>query len=305
MSKPLEVSLSDYIKHISPHDLLDEEFAIFEINEAKNSGLSSISFPVRIDAYSILIVCKGEMSISVDYLAHHIKKDMVMEVLNHQIIDSVSHSPDLKGYHILISKDFLLDILKMIRHLLPPFPVRPRRLNPSNLLEERDLSLILDTIARVRRRMIQNDHFCLKGVIKNEMSLFLLDLVNAVVKKQDISKVQPYEITHKEEIMVGFVRLLVKHCKEKHEVSFYSTELCITPEYLSRVLKKYSGKTANKWIDHAIITEAKILLRSPEYTIQKVSELLSFSELSSFSKFFKKNTGQSPLDYKNSIKTKL
>ena len=56
-----------------------------------------------------------------------------------------------------------------------------------------------------------------------------------------------------------------------------------------------------KWISDALISEAKILLRKPDINIQQISEELHFGEQSSFSKFFKKHTGVTPVEYRNTI----
>lgn len=100
---------------------------------------------------------------------------------------------------------------------------------------------------------------------------------------------------------MNFVQLLVEKGREWHEVADYSTELCVTPVYLSRILKNLSGKSAIDWIHEARIAEAKILLRKTDRTIQDVADILYFSDQSAFGKFFKKRTGISPLEYKKSL----
>ena len=62
-------------------------------------------------------------------------------------------------------------------------------------------------------------------------------------------------------------------------------------------------KSAAKWIINAVITEAKILLREPDKTINQIAIELNFPDQSTFGKFFKRNTGLSPLEYKKGEKT--
>ncbi|WP_163310011.1 helix-turn-helix domain-containing protein [Dysgonomonas sp. 521] len=89
------------------------------------------------------------------------------------------------------------------------------------------------------------------------------------------------------------------NCVKEHKVEFYANKLFVTPQYLSLVLKNTSGKTAYQWIVDGIITESKILLKDVDSTIQQISENLYFPDSSSFSKFFKKQTGVSPFKYRN------
>jgi AraC-like DNA-binding protein len=92
---------------------------------------------------------------------------------------------------------------------------------------------------------------------------------------------------------------LAKSDKKKHSLKFYADSLFITPKYLIQTIKKSSGKTPGKLIDEAIVAEAKMLLRDPEHTIASVSEHLQFSDQASFSKFFKKNTGITPVSFRS------
>ena len=62
----------------------------------------------------------------------------------------------------------------------------------------------------------------------------------------------------------------------------------------------YTSKSANKWIDDALIVEAKILLKAPQATVQQVADMLHFSDQSTFGKFFKKHMGISPMEYRKS-----
>ena len=87
------------------------------------------------------------------------------------------------------------------------------------------------------------------------------------------------------------------------EVTFYADKLCVTSDYLSKVVREYDGQSAAKWIINAVITEAKILLREPDKTINQIARESNFPDQSTFGKFFKRNTGLSPLEYKTGEKT--
>jgi AraC-like DNA-binding protein len=63
------------------------------------------------------------------------------------------------------------------------------------------------------------------------------------------------------------------------------------------VVRAQSGHTASEHIDNFIITEAKQLIRSKQYTILQISEMLNFTCQSFFGRYFKKHTGFSPTAY--------
>ena len=92
---------------------------------------------------------------------------------------------------------------------------------------------------------------------------------------------------------------MVQHDKVQHNLKFYADSLFITPKYLIHAIKNASGKTPGKLIDEAIIAEAKLLLMDYDNSISYIAEHLHFSDQAAFSKFFKKNTGITPVSYRS------
>jgi AraC-like DNA-binding protein len=79
-----------------------------------------------------------------------------------------------------------------------------------------------------------------------------------------------------------FMQLLDRNFKNERKNRILCFRLCITPKYLSTLVKKLSGKTAAEWINGLIIMEAKHLLKYSGTTIQEVSEYLNFPNSRSF-----------------------
>ena len=149
---------------------------------------------------------------------------------------------------------------------------------------------------RIERNIERTEHAWQRDIIMNELRGFLLEM-NNIVYQANRGNVSPNPPS-RNLLLFLFIQLLNKHCRTEHSVSFYAGELCITPEYLSRIMKSFSGKTVNQWISEALIRESEILLRNPDLTIQQVADMLNFSDQSSFGKFFKKHRDISPLAFK-------
>ena len=88
-----------------------------------------------------------------------------------------------------------------------------------------------------------------------------------------------------------------KYYKHERNINFYADLLCITPKYLSKLIYKVSGYYAGDHIDHYVIAEAKQLVRSRNFSIMQISEMLNFTSQSYFGRYFKKATGYSPMQY--------
>ena len=99
-------------------------------------------------------------------------------------------------------------------------------------------------------------------------------------------------------IFARFIQLVNQHCRQQHQVSYYADRMCLTERYLGTVIRQTSGTTAKEWIDRALITQAKVLLRHSDKSVVQISEDLNFPNPAFFSKYFKRLTAMTPLEYR-------
>ncbi|BAV04853.1 Helix-turn-helix domain-containing protein [Filimonas lacunae] len=83
------------------------------------------------------------------------------------------------------------------------------------------------------------------------------------------------------------------------EVKHIANQLNISPNYLSDLLKKYTGKTTQEHIHLQLTEKAKSLLLSTSKPVSEIAYELGFLHPSHFTKLFKSGTGLSPRDYRN------
>lgn len=100
-----------------------------------------------------------------------------------------------------------------------------------------------------------------------------------------------------------FIELVNQHCREQHQLSYYAERMCITERYLGTAVRQTSGVTAKEWIDKAIVTTAKVMLRHSNMQVVQVSEKLNFPTPSFFCKYFKRLTGLTPQEYRSHRQT--
>lgn len=104
-------------------------------------------------------------------------------------------------------------------------------------------------------------------------------------------------LTPEAETVSKFRLLILK--KPNKNLEFYAEELNVSTQHLIRIVKKITNKTPHTLISELLMVNAKILLKNPNLTITEIADELSFSDTSSFGKFFKKHAGISPNSYKN------
>jgi AraC-like DNA-binding protein len=79
----------------------------------------------------------------------------------------------------------------------------------------------------------------------------------------------------------------------------YADTLNVHVNHLNKTLKERTGKTTTEIITSRILQESKILLKNTNWNISEISNSLGFEEVAHFSNFFKKQSGFSPLAFRN------
>lgn len=100
-----------------------------------------------------------------------------------------------------------------------------------------------------------------------------------------------------------FMKLLGRYHNRERSLAFYAEKMCISPKYLSSIIKETTGRSAAAWINNFVILEAKNLLRFSGKNIQQVAYTLNFTNQSAFGKYFRHFTGMSPSEYLKGAKT--
>ena len=133
----------------------------------------------------------------------------------------------------------------------------------------------------------------------HERKLLMLSLTYRLCSIFNRKVVQGGEASgHKIDIFVRLITLISDHFPKERSVSFYADRLCLSPKYLSSMVKGICGYTVQDLVFKAIIRRAIFLMTSTSKTIQEISDELNFPNASAFGTFFKKHTGLSPKNYR-------
>ncbi|MEW8627367.1 MAG: helix-turn-helix transcriptional regulator [Candidatus Thiodiazotropha sp.] len=81
-------------------------------------------------------------------------------------------------------------------------------------------------------------------------------------------------------------------------VKYCGQQLNMSSSYLSDLLKKETGRTAQQHIQDTIVDRAKTLLLSTDEQVSQIAYSLGFEYPQHLSKMFKKHTGMSPAEYR-------
>jgi AraC-like DNA-binding protein len=95
-------------------------------------------------------------------------------------------------------------------------------------------------------------------------------------------------------------RLIDKNFLKLKKPADYAGLMNLSPAYLNNICKKHLGKTLSDLINERIVLEGKRLFAYTDLNVAQVSAKLRFSEPSYFARFFRKNAGITPEQFKKS-----
>lgn len=81
-------------------------------------------------------------------------------------------------------------------------------------------------------------------------------------------------------------------------VKYCAQEMSYSPNYLSDLLKKETGKSAQEHINFYLVEKAKNMLLGTQEPVNRIAHSLGFEYPQHFSKLFKNKTGMSPAEYR-------
>jgi len=204
-------------------------------------------------------------------------------------------SQKLQGYALIFEEDFLLSFFNdnsFIRNL--------SYFNGEHITAKINISPIQSRIDRLLQNIIAE--ICDfqskdKHILRAQLYEMLMLLNREYVKSSDILENKP----HNRHIDM-FISLVDEHFKTAHNTTYYADRLCITPNYLNEVVKKVEGISAKSYIQNNIIREAQKQLTYTDLSVSEISNDLNFDSVSYFIRFFRNNTGLTPLQYRKDRK---
>lgn len=227
-----------------------------------------------------------------DYSIHFVKVGQVHLLSSTRDVNGrvMAFSPEL----LWNKKEDPIDTHHYFPFFNPLNPIQILKLNPS---EFDSIMESVENLARDKDIWLRRS----RTIIKSHLQI-ILEKCYYFVSREDAMKVEllPGEV----DIVTAFKQLVELHFKEKHQVQEYSYLLNITSGHLNRYCKFSAGQTASEILFHRITLEAKRLLLFTNLASKVIAYELGFEDPSYFSRYFKRNTGLSPLAFRESMREK-
>lgn len=270
------------------NDLMDENYS---------RELSFASYPVKLSFTIVMIVVAGGIKVKINLEEFEAHEGDSITVLKGNIGEFCNLLPNTRMAVIAFSDDFFnvakcMNVAISLRQYV--------YLNPLLRFDRDYLDEALEIYCKMKLKLAETDNEYREGIIQGYTQILLNNAFYYFEKKWKNHVGDSLDYSRNQAIYTSFIQAVQKHYIRERSITYYADLLCISPKYLSQVIKSVTGRLAGEWISDYVILEAKALLKSNKYTVQQVCDMLNFPNQSFFGKYFKRKTGMSPKNYSKS-----
>lgn len=268
------------------------EIAVFGIDTDKCKEYKVA--PMSCDSFCIIIVTDGTAKLSVNYSVEELRKNSMAFLMPNMVMSLSNADNGFKMKGVCFTPAYFDDLSSYAPVYNQMNAFLSENVMPIQSLSENEMECMKAMLNLYKDINIGQLHY--NGLLQHLSNLLLLRFAEILRSgcMSDTSKV-----SHSVEIYREFRKLLINNYLKEHYIQFYSSQLSVSPTYLSRIVRKISGRTVNEHIAHMLITEARRLLDCTDMTVKQISYRLGFSDQAAFGKFFRNQFGTSPTAYRS------
>lgn len=243
-------------------------------------------------AITVFVCAEGQVDVSIGYENYCLKENDAIFIKSSVVCEMKDMPCDTRFFSVTFSEEFFSPSLgssvsAVIQNSIIKNPVC--HLDPAHTLE------CITVYKVIRQRLAASaDEILLGEILKGYLHSIVFNIYSDFISNAETESRNSRKTGKKQELYSQFLEIVRRDYRSHRDIKYYATQLSVTPRYLSQVVYAESGHFAGEHIDRLVITEAKRMIASRQYSIQHVSEELHFASLSFFGHYFKKMTGYAP-----------
>ena len=281
--------------HIDNKFILIDNFDDTE-NDENTKGLSFANYPMKLSFTIVILIVSGGIKVKINLEDFEAGAGDAITVFKGNIGEFCSLLPNTRIAVIAFSDEFF----NVMKHIGTAISIQQQiYTNPVSHIEKGFFEDSLDIYKKMKSKLSEVDNIFREGALQGYTQVLMFNAYYYFTKmKNNVNSSSEYN--RNQEIYSRFIQAVQKNYVQERSITYYADLLCISPKYLSQVIKNVTGRLAGEWISDYVILEAKALLKSNKYTVQQVCDMLNFANQSFFGKYFKRKTGMSPKEYQKS-----
>jgi AraC-like DNA-binding protein len=252
--------------------------------------------------YSVMFKnhCANKLKYGKEY--YDFQEGTLMCIAPNQIItienDANSENADIVGWGLFFHPDLIRGT--SLGNKIKEYTFFSYEINEALHLSDKEKQTLWDCVEKLENELSENIDLHSQTLITSNIEL-LLNYCARYYDRQFITrkKVNTNLLTKFETILNSYFNSNDQQYKKLPSVKYFAELLFLSPNYLSDLLKKETGKTAQEYLHYYLIEEAKNNLLNTNDPINEIAFNLGFEYPQYFSKLFKSKTGMTPLAYRN------
>lgn len=260
---------------------------------------------IKFDGLMLLMVIRGSLTIKINSDKFEMSTNSLIVLKpNDVIVSALAAEEKAEVYTLFLSRNFIKGINFDINIIQPSRFIGASPILQFNKTQQKHLLhylLLLHTCAVNNETGPNQLGVISRSIGRNLVVSLLYQIAYYKEKEMLVDEPQlnvPQNRTRKLNYAHDFLQILEKYYRQERNVAFYAEKLCISPKYLSMLVKDATGHSAATIIDRYVVTEAKNMLKFSSDTIQQIAYKLNFPNQSAFGKYFKHLTGFSPTEFR-------
>ena len=241
--------------------------------------------------YHLVFFTEGSGSQTIDFQRFEVKPYQMYFMIPGQV-HHWAFEGKVDGYVVNFSDKFFQAFL-LKPDYLEQFPFFSGNANEAVINLEKNLGLKISVLFE---KLLEEANETQRSAA-DMVRLILLEifiLVGRTVTTPQLKQASPYNLT----LLKNFRQLIETHYTSSRLPKEYAEMLYITPNHLNALCNDLLGIPAGEVIRNRVVLEAKRLLVNPQLGITEVANHLNFADNSYFTKFFKKQAGITPEEFR-------
>ncbi|MCY4779989.1 AraC family transcriptional regulator [Sphingobacterium sp. UT-1RO-CII-1] len=241
--------------------------------------------------YSIVLITEGEIEETIGHENYRFEPNTMYFIGESQLHVVERWSDDVKGIYCMFDVDyFLLCIKHQVK--LNDFPFFQLGREPFILLSDREMGMMEHLFWKLNSEKCNKTSFNDDLLTRMFLNIILLE-AERIYNKQTLQ--ENFSLSRQDQVVAQFQFLVNQYFVEKRQVIEYAEMLNVHPNYLNDLVKEVTGSPASHFIQKQLVQEIKSRLLQTNDTIAMIAYKLHFTDDSYFNRFFKKQTGFTPL----------
>ena len=249
----------------------------------------AVQYPHRHDFFEVLYLYKGSGYHIIDSNRYEVHPPCVFFMSPGQA-HKLTFSHDIEGYIYIFTSEFYLVEKNNLNSLLE-LPFFFTLQHPLQIERREDQQFIESLFVKSAEEALKKDYDC--QLMRSLLELILSYLAHLYPNSD------PLLTKGKGHLLVKrFYQLAEEHYKKNLNVAQYADLLNISPNYLTATTKRLTGKSSLRILKEKQILEIKRLLSQTTLDMQEIANQMHFEDQSYFTKFFRRETGETPLRFR-------